>query len=196
MNETQDQNETKSFALVIVVLLFMLCLIGVALFLWPRLVRWYVIDESMKGWLARAGQYGDMYGAVNCLISGLGLSAVAATLVLQTLELKRQRRDRELDREERKQERVVFEQQTAAQKLTARISVVSCALVNLENDRRRVSARRREVIDRLKRVPDQDDGADWHIGNDSDAHLVQIQATENDFRAQLTALYEEAKRFC
>lgn len=40
------------------------------------------------GWLERAGQFGDMFGAVNSLFSAIALLGVAAALVLQLQDLK------------------------------------------------------------------------------------------------------------
>ena len=49
---------------------------------------------------AEAGQFGDMFGAINALFSGLALGGVVVAILYQRSELKLQRREVELTRQE------------------------------------------------------------------------------------------------
>lgn len=55
--------------------------------------------------LEEAGQFGDMFGAVNALFSGLALIGVVVAIFYQRSELKLQRKELELTREEMKNQR-------------------------------------------------------------------------------------------
>ena len=57
------------------------------------------------------GQFGDMFGAVNALFSGLAFVGLIITLVLQKTELGLQREELEQTREELKNQRIEFETQ-------------------------------------------------------------------------------------
>lgn len=57
------------------------------------------------------GQFGDMFGAVNALFSGLAFAGLIITLILQKTELGLQRDELEQTREELKNQRMEFETQ-------------------------------------------------------------------------------------
>lgn len=57
------------------------------------------------------GQFGDMFGAVNALFSGLAFAGLIITLILQKTELGLQREELEQTREELRNQRVEFETQ-------------------------------------------------------------------------------------
>lgn len=57
----------------------------------------------------KQGQFGDMFGAVNALFSGLAFTGLIFTLILQRKELTLQREDLQLTREELRNQRKEFE---------------------------------------------------------------------------------------
>src|SRR5688572_19500767 len=58
-----------------------------------------LIYRSLPTWPAR-GTFGDMFGAVNSLFSGLALAGVIYAIILQRQELALQRQELELTRDE------------------------------------------------------------------------------------------------
>jgi hypothetical protein len=73
-----------------------LFLLSVVVFLvW--LGTWAVLFFAIPGWTER-GQFGDMFGAVNSLFSGLAFAGVIFTIYLQREELSLQRKELELTR--------------------------------------------------------------------------------------------------
>ena len=57
------------------------------------------------------GEFGDMFGAVNALFSGLAFAGLIITLILQRQELELQREELEQTREELKNQRMEFEKE-------------------------------------------------------------------------------------
>ena len=57
------------------------------------------------------GEFGDMFGAVNALFSGLAFAGLIITLILQRQELGYQREELEQTREEMKNQRAEFEKE-------------------------------------------------------------------------------------
>lgn len=56
-----------------------------------------VLYSVLPSWTER-GQFGDMFGAINCLFSGLAFAGVIYTIYLQRHELSLQRKELELTR--------------------------------------------------------------------------------------------------
>lgn len=71
----------------------------VVLGLW--LASWYFVinNSTLQEWAAR-GQFGDMFGAVNALFSGLAFAGVIIAILLQREELELQRKELVQTREE------------------------------------------------------------------------------------------------
>jgi len=72
---------------------------AIVVILWA--LSWYLIvsNNSLKGWDQR-GTFGDMFGAVNALFSGLAFVGIIITIYLQSKELTLQRRELEFTRDE------------------------------------------------------------------------------------------------
>ncbi len=60
----------------------------------------YFILKGFNGDLVEFGQFGDSYGALNTLYSGLAFAGIIATIFMQRKELKYQREELELTRKE------------------------------------------------------------------------------------------------
>ena len=87
---------------------------------------------SFPSWTER-GQFGDMFGAVTALFSGLALAGVILAIVLQTKELELQRKELELNRAELKKQSKAQNRQAFLIKEAARINAV-CTLARIRVD--------------------------------------------------------------
>ena len=85
----------------------MLAIIGV-IGIW--IASWFFICKYIEG-IDERGMFGDMFGAVNALFSGLAFAGLIVTLLYQKEELKLQREELAQTREELKSQRVEFEEQ-------------------------------------------------------------------------------------
>lgn len=103
-----DKEETKSLLWVWIVL----AIIGV-IAMWS--VSWFLINRNIDCSTDR-GTFGDMFGAVNSLFSGLAFAGLIATLLYQREELKLQREELAQTREELKGQREEFEEQNKTMK--------------------------------------------------------------------------------
>ena len=83
-----------------------LAIIAVVLILWTKFGIWHAEKFNNKN---DAGIYGDSYGYVNSLFSGLAAGGVVFAIILQTLELGLQRRELEENREELRRSAVAQE---------------------------------------------------------------------------------------
>ncbi len=102
---------------------------GVAVFLWvaiPMGVYWFLTG----GDLGKSGQFGDMFGTVNALFSGLAFAAIAWTITLQQRqiavqmeELQLQREDLKLQRKEMQESRGELAKQAKAQEAQTQVSI-------------------------------------------------------------------------
>lgn len=71
------------------------CLLAFILLLW---VSYPVVLSRWLPLPAEAGPFGDMYGALNTLFSGVALAGIVLAILLQQRELQLQRRELELTR--------------------------------------------------------------------------------------------------
>jgi hypothetical protein len=89
-------------------------LVGIILSLWLSCWVLNLIFFNAQGaagpWPTR-GQFGDMFGAVNALFSGLAFTGIIFTILLQREELQEQRRELRLTRKEFKQQNITLRQQ-------------------------------------------------------------------------------------
>jgi len=68
----------------------------------------FVVNYFFSDW-TKSGTFGDTYGALNSLFSGLALAGVIVTILIQRAELKNQRLELSLQRNEMKETRKEFE---------------------------------------------------------------------------------------
>lgn len=83
--EMKKNNSIDNRSLVFAVSSFCFVLLSFALFMFFW-IRPFVQQEGM----ALAGQYGDSFGALNCIFSGLGFSVIITTLIFQQGQIRRQ----------------------------------------------------------------------------------------------------------
>lgn len=79
------------------------------------LMSWWLLNKTIDSPTDR-GTFGDMFGAVNALFSGLAFAGLIATLLYQKEELKLQREELVQTREELKGQREEFEEQNKTMK--------------------------------------------------------------------------------
>lgn len=123
-----DDSETRKPSWLWVVLIAL----GIIL-LWAA--SWYFIANRYSQWPVR-GTFGDMFGAVNALFSGLAFAGVIFAIILQRRELELQRRELRLNRQElsrsagaQERSQDALSEQVGALERSARLSAVA-ALVN------------------------------------------------------------------
>lgn len=137
------------------------------------LVYFFVVRNLLPIW-AESGQFGDMFGGLNALFSGLAFLGIIYTISLQREELGLQRKELELTRAELKRTAQAQEKsekalskQAASLKVTAKLSGLSAilqhynTLIELTNsakygiDTAQLNARKRdadEIIEKVKNL--------------------------------------------
>lgn len=90
---------------------FFIRLILIAVFLW--VASWVLLMNLAPNFETR-GQFGDMFGAVNSLFSGLALAGVVYTVLLQQEEIKRQRIEEHRNEVARQQQLELITKQLSA----------------------------------------------------------------------------------
>ena len=104
MTDTKNQTESKKkFFLWIGILSFLLVTI-----FW--LAPWFFVPHYLPVWSDR-GAFGDMFGVVNALFSGLAFAGILIALYMQKHELELQREELSATREELKLQRIAMEGQ-------------------------------------------------------------------------------------
>jgi hypothetical protein len=106
--DKQNNKETKSRLWIWIVVA-----IGVVLVLWG--LNWWGISKFINK-PSDPGTFGDMFGAVNALFSGLAFAGLIITLLYQREELKLQREELQETRKELKGQREEFEEQNKTMK--------------------------------------------------------------------------------
>jgi hypothetical protein len=91
----------------------------VVLALWSSAL---LVVYFLPSWAER-GQFGDLFGSVNALFSGLAFAGVIYAIFLQRKELSFQRNELELQREEMRESRKEFAAQAEAQKAMVRVTL-------------------------------------------------------------------------
>ena len=81
-------------------------------------LSWHFLINSplLTDW-AQRGTFGDMFGAINALFSGLAFSGVIYAIILQRKELMLQRRELEFTRKEIEGQKIQLEEQNKTSKL-------------------------------------------------------------------------------
>lgn len=104
----------------------------------------YAIYRWLPDWPTR-GQFGDVFGAVNALFSGLAFAGLIYTVFLQREELGLQRRELELTRQElqrtaqaQEQSEVALRAQAEAAGLSARLATASSLLEHYRRELRQL----------------------------------------------------------
>ncbi len=92
------QNPVRIFVVAGIAVAFLWA--GSAMILWPAYCD-----------IAKRGQFGDQFGAINALFSGLAFAGIVVSLFLQRRDLSLQRRDLKMQRVELQKSREEFEQQ-------------------------------------------------------------------------------------
>lgn len=88
-------------------LIWIMLLVVICLFLLNFSLIFFIPDGNIRG------TFGDQFGAVNALFSGLAFAGLIYTIILQRRDLELQRNDLKLQREELVLTRKEMEEQTA-----------------------------------------------------------------------------------
>lgn len=92
--------------------LILMCIVIVFLFL----ISWFFIDYFIESKEDR-GTFGDKFGSINALFSGLAFAGLIYTIILQRKDLEMQREELELTRKEMKEQTAEFEKQNQTSRL-------------------------------------------------------------------------------
>ena len=106
--DKQNDKETKSSLKTWVIL----AIVGGVIALW--VASWYYIDKCLPP--DDRGVFGDKFGAVNSLFSGLAFAGLIITLLFQKEELQLQRKELEHTRNELKAQKLEFQEQNKTMK--------------------------------------------------------------------------------
>lgn len=128
--ETLSQDQRTRFRPLIFILA------GSVVLLW--LIAWYLITLGFTD-LAQRGQFGDMFGAVNSLFTGLAFAGIILTILLQREELVLQRQELGLTRDQlarsaeaqEKSERS-FAKQAQSLETSARLNALASVIESLQ----------------------------------------------------------------
>jgi hypothetical protein len=107
---TDTTNKNKSQFQFILPIIAVLLVVGLWMFCYYYLTNKVFEKIDSTTWAMR-GQFGDMFGAVNALFSGLAFSGIIYTILMQREELSLQREELKLNRQELQDTRKEFEQQ-------------------------------------------------------------------------------------
>lgn len=92
--------------------LIIMCIVVFFLFL----ISWFLIDYFIESKEER-GTFGDKFGSINALFSGLAFAGLIYTIILQRKDLEMQREELELTRKEMKEQTAEFEKQNQTTRL-------------------------------------------------------------------------------
>ena len=119
-----------------------LLLVATVVVLW--LATPFVVSSLYKP-PTEAGPFGDLFGSINALFSGLAFAGLIYAILLQRRELELQRLELQATREEMKLARSEAERTASAQEATARLSAITTlvdhhrSLIDRINSRLRVA---------------------------------------------------------
>lgn len=135
------------------------------LFVWALTFFLFFIKKADE-----RGQFGDMFGAVNALFSGLAFAGLIITLILQRRELELQRQELALTRKEMEDQTAEFEKQNE----TLRIQ-------RFENTFFNMLSQFQEVVNNLKVTKDFYNGEGRSSFEKTYVKNEQIEQSMNDF---------------
>jgi len=121
MSEGNGKKEVTHSGAMSVVVVFL-----IALWLIVTGVIWWVTKDYNK-----AGTIGDSFGAVNALFSALALAGVIYAVILQTTELRYQRREMTDSRKAAEKSAIAQTEQTKVQSLANELKCIDLALSGL-----------------------------------------------------------------
>lgn len=87
----------------------------------------YLTYKLIPGWSDR-GTFGDMFGAINGLFSGLAFAALIYTIILQRQEIQMNRDEIKMNRKELKKSAIAQEEQVKQTHLAAKINAFSTVI--------------------------------------------------------------------
>jgi hypothetical protein len=102
---TTDRDESNNKVIVVFITLLLLALVfGIWLLYTDWILSERFPEKTDANYYSQRGQYGDMFGAINALFTGLAFAGLIITIILQSQELKLQRKELGQTRAEFKQQ--------------------------------------------------------------------------------------------
>ncbi|MCP3959269.1 MAG: hypothetical protein GY719_15570 [bacterium] len=120
--------------------------------------NWLLVSSYVEA--EKRGQFGDQFGSVNALFSGLAFAGLITAILLQRRELSLQRKELEYQRQEMRESRNQLARQALIQDKSRkaaiaqlRIEVLKAQIAAIEMDsHRQVPSARREFVGQIKDV--------------------------------------------
>lgn len=109
---------------------------------------WYLIPKWYNRAALEAGTFGDMFGAVNALFSGLAFAGLIYTISVQREELKEQRKAIGMQTNELELQRQAIEMQT--KELSLQTKAIEMQITELENQKLEMVRTANELEDQKK----------------------------------------------
>lgn len=119
---------------------------GVLLLVAAVVVLWLAtpfVTSSLYKPPTDAGPFGDLFGSINALFSGLAFAGLIYAILLQRRELELQRLELQATREEMKLARSEAERSASAQEATARLSAITTLVDHHRSEIDRINSRLR-----------------------------------------------------
>lgn len=113
MKEDEDKDNWRLYGSILIAVPVVFMIYGGTLLY----LTWPISELS----ISKSGVFGDSFGALTALFSGLAFAGMIVTILLQSRELK-------LQRSEIKQSREEYRRSAAAQEMTARLAAITALL--------------------------------------------------------------------
>jgi hypothetical protein len=132
--------------------------VGIDLSLMKKLVCWvvgiwftyWILVVLFSGNPNNPGTWGDMFGGLNALFSGLAFAGVICTILLQSQELKYQREELELQRKATQGSEEALRRQADTLKETARLNSINGFVEKWEEISQAIQTELRNKVPRVK----------------------------------------------
>jgi hypothetical protein len=160
-------------------------LVAVVIVLW--LATPFVVSSLYKP-PTEAGPFGDLFGSINALFSGLAFAGLIYAILLQRRELELQRLELQATREEMKLARSEAERSASAQEAAARLSAIT---ILVEHHRSQIN-----LINSRLRVPDATHITGFRSREATDAEKSEMAALEvkvAEYVSHLEETYEHLR---
>jgi len=109
-------------------------------------IYWLLAFKGFPGWVER-GQFGDMFGGLNALFSGLAFAGVIIAIILQKEELGLQREEMKRFADAQEKSEQALNRQAETLKTTAELNAINSFITNYEQILRELTtAQKNETV--------------------------------------------------
>lgn len=159
-----------------------------------QVVLWILIVSHFASWEDR-GTFGDMFGAVNTLFSGLAFAGVIYAIFLQAEQLKMQSQELALQRQELRETKEELKRSASAQENSekaladqVRVAAAAARLQSLHEDLRQLKKDEKDKKDYYDVFP-----SGHGVKKKIEKEIGDIEKKINDTRLEVVLLYDFLK---